>query len=150
VLNGVHFHKGCYVGQELIARTQFKGAVRKRVLPVLLSTKEHAFADELFKFGPLDPNNPLIRPLDNPPEEALKPGKLSMHMDGKSVGELLAVEKDLSIGLAMMRLEALSAEGPTEFALVSEDSTVVGSARPYCPSWWPNDRFDWSQGKLRL
>lgn len=36
LLHGVSFRKGCYVGQELTARTQFKGNVRKRFVPVAL------------------------------------------------------------------------------------------------------------------
>ncbi|XP_077561169.1 iron-sulfur cluster assembly factor IBA57, mitochondrial [Haemaphysalis longicornis] len=35
-LGGVSFHKGCYVGQELTARTHHTGVVRKRLLPVVL------------------------------------------------------------------------------------------------------------------
>jgi len=34
LLNGVDFHKGCYVGQELTARTHFRGKVRYRLYPV--------------------------------------------------------------------------------------------------------------------
>jgi folate-binding protein YgfZ len=34
--HGVDFRKGCYVGQELTARTHHTGVVRKRVVPVLL------------------------------------------------------------------------------------------------------------------
>ncbi len=33
-LNGVSFAKGCYVGQEVVARMKHKGTVRKRVVPV--------------------------------------------------------------------------------------------------------------------
>jgi len=33
-LNGVDFGKGCYMGQELTARTKYRGLVRKRLLPV--------------------------------------------------------------------------------------------------------------------
>ena len=33
LLHYIDFTKGCYVGQELIARTKFKGLVRKRLLP---------------------------------------------------------------------------------------------------------------------
>ena len=36
-LGAVSFTKGCYVGQELTARTHFTGQVRKRVLPCFLS-----------------------------------------------------------------------------------------------------------------
>jgi len=34
LLGGVDFQKGCYVGQEVVARMQHKTAVRKRVVPV--------------------------------------------------------------------------------------------------------------------
>ena len=33
-LGGVDFKKGCYMGQELTARTKYRGLVKKRVLPV--------------------------------------------------------------------------------------------------------------------
>lgn len=33
-LNGVDFKKGCYMGQELTARTKYRGLVKKRLMPV--------------------------------------------------------------------------------------------------------------------
>ncbi|NQU55986.1 MAG: folate-binding protein YgfZ [Rhodospirillales bacterium] len=33
-LNGVDWNKGCYMGQELTARTHYRGLVKKRLLPV--------------------------------------------------------------------------------------------------------------------
>ena len=35
-LNGVDWEKGCYVGQEVTARTHYRGAVRKQLMPVAL------------------------------------------------------------------------------------------------------------------
>jgi folate-binding protein YgfZ len=35
-LHGVDFDKGCFVGQELTARTKYRGLVRKRLLPVTI------------------------------------------------------------------------------------------------------------------
>jgi folate-binding protein YgfZ len=35
-LNGVDWKKGCYMGQELTARTKYRGLVRKRLFPVRL------------------------------------------------------------------------------------------------------------------
>jgi hypothetical protein len=35
-LNGVDWQKGCYIGQELTARTKYRGLVRKRLLPVTI------------------------------------------------------------------------------------------------------------------
>lgn len=36
-LGGVDFQKGCYMGQELTARTKYRGLVRKRLLPVAIA-----------------------------------------------------------------------------------------------------------------
>ncbi|MDX2102913.1 MAG: folate-binding protein [Alphaproteobacteria bacterium] len=35
-LNGIDWKKGCYVGQELTARTKYRGLVKKRLLPVII------------------------------------------------------------------------------------------------------------------
>ncbi|WP_374449156.1 folate-binding protein YgfZ [Stella sp.] len=35
-LNGVDWQKGCYMGQELTARTKYRGLVRKRLMPVAI------------------------------------------------------------------------------------------------------------------
>lgn len=45
-LGGVSFHKGCYVGQELTARTHHTGVVRKRLLPVVLLGEPPALATD--------------------------------------------------------------------------------------------------------
>ena len=36
-MHGVSFHKGCYIGQELTARTHHTGVIRKRIMPLTLS-----------------------------------------------------------------------------------------------------------------
>jgi folate-binding protein YgfZ len=33
-LNGIDWQKGCYVGQELTARTRYRGLIKRRLLPV--------------------------------------------------------------------------------------------------------------------
>ena len=33
-LNGVDWNKGCYIGQELTARTRYRGLIKKRLFPV--------------------------------------------------------------------------------------------------------------------
>jgi folate-binding protein YgfZ len=48
-LHGVAWDKGCYVGQELTARTKYRGLVKKRLVPVALA-------------GPLpEPGSPILR-----------------------------------------------------------------------------------------
>ncbi|CAH1400617.1 unnamed protein product [Nezara viridula] len=38
-LNGVSFNKGCYIGQELTARTFHTGVIRKRLMPLLFESE---------------------------------------------------------------------------------------------------------------
>eukprot|EP01038_Epipyxis_sp_PR26KG_P008349 gene8349-11294_t len=49
LLNYFSFHKGCYLGQELSARTKYKGVIRKRLMPFILSRhiKENLSENEL-------------------------------------------------------------------------------------------------------
>ena len=47
-LNGVDWNKGCYMGQELTARTKYRGLVKKRLIPVTLS-------------GPVEPGNDVLQ-----------------------------------------------------------------------------------------
>jgi tRNA-modifying protein YgfZ len=35
-LNGIDWNKGCYIGQELTARTRYRGLVRRRLMPVAI------------------------------------------------------------------------------------------------------------------
>jgi folate-binding protein YgfZ len=46
-LNGIDWQKGCYMGQELTARTKYRGVIRKRLMPVEID-------------GPLPPAGTLI------------------------------------------------------------------------------------------
>ena len=41
-LHGVDWNKGCYMGQELTARTKYRGLVKKRLLPVAIDGKAPA------------------------------------------------------------------------------------------------------------
>ncbi|MGB8840427.1 MAG: folate-binding protein, partial [Aliidongia sp.] len=35
-LNGIAWDKGCYIGQELTARTKYRGLIKKRLMPVVI------------------------------------------------------------------------------------------------------------------
>lgn len=48
-IGGVSFHKGCYPGQEIVARTQYLGKIKRRMyLANIQSAKPVAAGDELF------------------------------------------------------------------------------------------------------
>ena len=121
VNGGVDFRKGCYVGQELTIRTQHKGVVRKRVLPVRLSSPIPSVSS-LTAGDPNTPNttpeNPQqsttevpsadIMPLPQPPAPAdgtnspAQPRRTSK----RSAGKLIASLGD--VGLAMCRVEMMT------------------------------------------
>lgn len=84
LLDGVSFSKGCYLGQELIAKTHHTGVIRKRILPIVLKN-----ADSLSAKFEQDCNVLNLR-------------------TGKSAGKL----KNLAgaFGIAMLRLSELDKE----------------------------------------
>jgi len=77
-LNGVDWDKGCYMGQELTARTKYRGLVKKRLVPVS------------FDGTPPEPGTPVMLG-----EKEAGEVRSSQTTEGGG------------IGLALMRLEAL-------------------------------------------
>ena len=97
-LNAIDWQKGCYMGQELTARTRYRGLVRKRLLPVRIEG------------GAPTPGTPLM-------------------LGDQELGEMRSASADGTLGLAMVRLEALAGNtAPTLHA---------GAARlsPDIPGW---------------
>lgn len=95
-LNGVDWDKGCYMGQELTARTKYRGLVKKRLVQV-------AFAGP-----PPAPGTPVMLA----DKEA---GELRSSVATGSGG----------IGLALLRLEALETAQGKEGALTAGDVPVT-------------------------
>ncbi|XP_040478682.1 putative transferase CAF17, mitochondrial isoform X2 [Ursus americanus] len=81
-MNGVSFTKGCYIGQELTARTHHVGVIRKRLFPVRIS-------------GPL-------------PAGGITPGTSVLTESGQAAGKYRAGQGD--VGLALLRSEKI--KGP--------------------------------------
>jgi tRNA-modifying protein YgfZ len=77
-LNGVDWKKGCYMGQELTARTKYRGLVKKRLMPVVL---------------------------DGPPPEPGTPVMLAGREAGEL--RSAAATENGGIALALLRLESL-------------------------------------------
>ncbi|KFQ71729.1 hypothetical protein N335_09985, partial [Phaethon lepturus] len=75
-MNGISFTKGCYIGQELTARTHHMGVIRKRLLPVHFSA-------------------PL-------PKNSIPVGAEILTESGKSAGKFRAGSGEL--GIALLRL----------------------------------------------
>ncbi len=77
-LNGVDWDKGCYMGQELTARTKYRGLVKKRLMPVA------------FDGPPPQPGTPVM--LGDREAGEVRSGRIT---------------EDGGIGLALIRLDAL-------------------------------------------
>jgi len=48
LIGGVSFKKGCYPGQEIVARSQYLGKLKRRMLPATVNTLDIAAGDEVF------------------------------------------------------------------------------------------------------
>lgn len=97
-LHAIDYGKGCYVGQELTARTHYRGTVRKRLMPVRIDGATPAPGTPVM-FGTIE------------------------------AGEMRSSSG--SMGMALLRLEALEAAQAASGALHAGDATIV----PQPPEW---------------
>ena len=111
-LNGISFQKGCYVGQELTARTHHTGVIRKRLVTVYID----------------DDDDAVMLPAPDAPLTT-DPG------GGKSVGRMRGSAKGGKWGLALLRVNALVKEGRIYGTSQTSDRQVV--VRMKTPKWWP-------------
>lgn len=105
LLNGVHFNKGCYVGQELTARTHFRGQVRKRIMPVI------AVDGRSQPLPPADSKLNKLKDVDNVAEE-------------QSAEEARMRERRLRRGVAKM-CSSVGEIGLAVVQLADKDETLV-------------------------
>ncbi|KAI4155377.1 MAG: hypothetical protein LQ340_001019 [Diploschistes diacapsis] len=147
-MGGVDFRKGCYVGQELVIRTQHTGVVRKRILPCILyqdpgnPPTKLAYEDASVSKGLADSVPPGADV-----KSAMEEGKKA-----RSKGKWLAGVGN--IGLALCRLEDMVGLGPTgektenwdrinEWCLDWEDQGAEAKGlriTGFVPHWWAQRR----------
>lgn len=110
-LNAISFDKGCYVGQELIARTHHRGVIRKRLLPLKFVDKD---GKEV--------------------EQKVSPGSEVINAaSGKKVG---TVTTALGCrGLGLLRLEE-AFRGLGSLVIQGQLDVKVQAIRP---EWWPSE-----------
>ncbi|OVA07658.1 Glycine cleavage T-protein [Macleaya cordata] len=112
-LNAISFDKGCYVGQESVARTHHRGVIRKRLLPL-------KFVDKSGKEV----------------EQKVAPG--SEVVDASSDKKVGTVTTALGCrGIGLLRLEE-AFKGSSMLSIKGEDDVKINIIRP---EWWPSEWF---------
>ncbi|KAJ0105550.1 hypothetical protein Patl1_18640 [Pistacia atlantica] len=116
-LNAISFDKGCYVSQELIARTHHQGLIRKRLLPL------RSFDDK-----------------GKEVEQKVAPGSEVINGEtGKKAGKVTTALG--CSGLGVLRLEeAFKVSGI--LTVQGQDNVRVEAMRP---QWWPTEWFQGHQ-----
>ncbi|KAG2331477.1 hypothetical protein Bca52824_002657 [Brassica carinata] len=116
-LNAISFEKGCYVGQELIARTHHRGVIRKRLVPLRF----------------IDSNGKEVNQKIAAGAEVVESGS------GKKIGTISTALG--SRGMGVMRVEeALKAS--IELRVSGSEDVKVEAIRP---TWWPAEWFQQNQ-----
>ncbi|KAJ6962618.1 hypothetical protein NC652_001314 [Populus alba x Populus x berolinensis] len=112
-LNAISFDKGCYVGQEFIARTHHRGVIRKRLLSL-------AFLDDSGKEV----------------EQKVDPGSEVINTaSGKKIGYVTTALG--CRGLGVLRLEE-AFKGSGSLTIQGQEGIKVEAIRP---KWWPAEWF---------
>lgn len=160
--HAVNFHKGCYLGQELTARTQFKGVIRKRLLPFFYTDGSKNIQQQVGPLTSLLPSpdaNPFAAPLlstktEISPPSPEKGANIIDENRGKAVGTITSLAKGSNLGLALLRLENVLGDGDAAVGPAAVRLTVAGSSTnekyeitPFLPVWWPQD-LDLKTGKV--
>eukprot|EP00468_Gymnochlora_sp_CCMP2014_P008177 CAMPEP_0167758416 /NCGR_PEP_ID=MMETSP0110_2-20121227/10455_1 /TAXON_ID=629695 /ORGANISM="Gymnochlora sp., Strain CCMP2014" /LENGTH=379 /DNA_ID=CAMNT_0007644687 /DNA_START=74 /DNA_END=1213 /DNA_ORIENTATION=- len=135
-IDGVSFSKGCYLGQELTARSHHTGVIRKRLMPVRIIPEGESI-NEVKSFQRAQPTDHLFPEffdgtMDIAVEEnaAIKSTPLNGSGRAKSAGKLMSIVGN--IGIAQVRLK----ESQQENVILKCDNL---SLLPIVPTWWPSD-----------
>lgn len=148
-INGVSFNKGCYLGQELTARSHFQGIIRKRLLPVIIRPLgEDPKPRSLVSLASLtQPVGDGFLPQfidefndDNVKDDALdelRAGEISevpVRVNAKGGGKLYTPIVG-NVGLAQLRMDNIKEPSIHSVAVGGRDYELV----PFAPEWWPRD-----------
>jgi len=145
-LHGVSFTKGCYLGQELMARTHFKGHIRKRLLPFLVLPSSETSLGDLdlapWTAHQSEPGFPTVGASALAMSAVVKPGMKIIGVDsGKAVGTVVASADGAPVVAAMVRLESVlgstGSRAPERFVFTDEEGQGDIRALPFLPCWWP-------------
>lgn len=122
LLHGIDWNKGCYVGQELTARSHFSGQVRKRVFPLYSQARDVLIGqEEKLQFCSI-PNTSTD-------------GKAAGRRE-RSAGKLICRTPDGSLGLGVIRFEnVIPKDGHTATQTVAIDSQPLSVVKPF---WMSN------------
>lgn len=121
-MNGIDWHKGCYVGQELTIRTKHRGIVRKRMLPCIIYPKTSAPPVAPHYASSVSETTPDLTAEMIPTETSI--GRFEKR--GRSAGKWLRGVGN--VGLGLCRLEIMtgtSLPGETAAATWDEGSEFV-------------------------
>uniref|UniRef100_A0A7S1TG96 CAF17 C-terminal domain-containing protein n=1 Tax=Compsopogon caeruleus TaxID=31354 RepID=A0A7S1TG96_9RHOD len=141
LLEGVSFSKGCYLGQELTAKTHHTGVVRKRLVPVVLGSTVHAAKNRALALRHEPERASSIMLEYNKGERAewkngLKVGSTLTILDnGVDVGQVTSLADGL--GMAKLRTDMVFSQGgDLGKALVPGDGGNT-AVIPWKPNWFP-------------
>jgi len=111
--HGVSFHKGCYIGQELTARTHHTGVIRKRVMPLTFSQKWENSV-RVFTGYPGKPGDSIVNESDRP------------------LGKLIC--GDRTHGLGLIRIEEAAKSAVIRLKEHPDTTFQTPIEKPF---WWP-------------
>lgn len=119
-LQGISYSKGCYVGQELIARAHYQGVVRKRLMPAAIT-----------------PGDALIVP----------GAELTADGQARSVGKIIAVNGDVALVLVRLKAALQAAGGQAVLFVAGTTAAVKPYCPDWWPEHWKESAAEISSAR---
>ncbi|SNX85719.1 related to IBA57 - mitochondrial iron-sulfur cluster assembly factor [Melanopsichium pennsylvanicum] len=150
-MNGVDFRKGCYVGQELTARTHHTGVVRKRLIPLsfyLPGTNPPTSINDIDTTTSFHLPSHLTEIRSRPVASGSVQSEAAQPTRGKAAGKFTS--GIYNIGLGCLRLEQVQRwtdasiragkQDGLEMTVLAADGETQLMVKPWIPSWWPKQQ----------
>lgn len=140
-LNAISFDKGCYVGQELIARTHHRGVIRKRLIPLRFIDSNGKGKLKFLTSCDQENQSPVLNDGGNAEvkQKVAAGAEVVETGTGKKLGTVSTALG--SRGMGVMRVEE-AFKASAELRVKDSEDVKVEAIRP---TWWPGQWFQQNQ-----
>ena len=138
-INGISFTKGCYIGQELIARTYHRGEIHKRLFSLRFLYPYARQSHGVLRVSPeiLIPDGmfDMVAQIDDKSSSIMQAGKLFTR-SGQAAGTVVNAIGDVAMASVRLQYLAQTRDGDDETMTLYAGAKDGEKWQVLLPHWW--------------